>query len=73
MAKNSHGGWGGHRPGWLGGHTHYKTGGNQPDKWILEDVALLEEYVREDNSLLTPLCVVVHEPGEVCRKVEGHR
>ncbi len=69
MAK--HGGWGGHRPGWLGGHTHYKTSGNQPDKWILDRIELLEEYVKYDDGK-SELCMVVHELGEVCRKVEGH-
>jgi len=44
-----------------------------PDAVALRLIAEVEEYVKwDDGAKGTPLCWIIHEPGVVCRKLEGH-
>jgi len=44
-----------------------------PDEEARRLIAEVEEYVKgDDGAKGTPLCMTIHVPGRVCRKLEGH-
>ena len=52
---------------------HSKLTSAPPTEEALRLIALLQEYVVEcDGAKGTPLCMTIHVPGRVCRKIEGH-
>ena len=52
--------------------TFFVPKGSNPSEEALDNIALVEEYVAEDDGPFgAPLCTELHG-GEICRKVEGH-
>ena len=44
-----------------------------PDAAALRLIAIIDEYVANDDGAQgSELCWIIHEPGRVCVKVEGH-